>query len=231
MNAIIIGATQGLGFCLTKRLLEGGHRVAAGTLENEPPAALSALKRDFAKSLSIFPCDVVRDAQIMDGAAHCLDFFGQADSLCNVAGVILKGDRDKLLTECDPDELRKTFSVNTIGAILVVRYYLHAVKKNGSFFTVTSEGVGVQSAGSWIPCYGLSKTAATKACGIFNASYKDADFYAVHPGRMNTELGRTTAQIEPEESAEGFYKLMTGETPISREKWYIDYKGIPMNLS
>ncbi|MEI3162907.1 MAG: hypothetical protein V8S74_05830 [Lachnospirales bacterium] len=45
---------------------------------------------------------------------------------------------------------------------------------------------------------------------------------------MNTDMGRTTAQIEPEVAAEGFCRLMTGETPVSREKWYIDYNGAEM---
>lgn len=102
------------------------------------------------------------------------------------------------------------------------------IKKGGRIFTVTSEGVGVRSCGTWVPCYALSKAAATKACGILNASVPDVDFYAVHPGRMNTDMGRTTAQIEPEVAAEGFCRLMTGETPVSREKWYIDYNGAEM---
>lgn len=45
---------------------------------------------------------------------------------------------------------------------------------------------------------------------------------------MNTDMDRTTAQIEPEESAAGFCRLMTGETPVSRDRWYIDYTGAEM---
>ena len=94
--------------------------------------------------------------------------------------------------------------------------------------TVTSEGVGVDNCGTWVPCYGLSKTAATKISGMFNAAVEDVDFYSIHPGRMNTEMGRTTAQIEASESAEGIYALMTAKKTISRDCWYIDYNGKPM---
>jgi len=45
---------------------------------------------------------------------------------------------------------------------------------------------------------------------------------------MNTDMGRATAQIEPEEAAEGFRRLLTGETPLRREHWYIDYAGRPL---
>lgn len=86
----------------------------------------------------------------------------------------------------------------------------------------------MESCGTWVPCYGLSKTAVTKISGIYNASCEDYNFYSVHPGRMNTDMGRTTAQIEPDESAEGFKNLITGATPISRNQWYIDYLGNKM---
>ncbi|MDR2752510.1 MAG: hypothetical protein LBC41_17790, partial [Clostridiales bacterium] len=76
----------------------------------------------------------------------------------------------------------------------------------------------------------LSKTAATKVSGVFNASVTDVDFYSVHPGRMNTEMGRQTAQIEATETAESLLRVVNGEIPITRENWYINYKGEPMEL-
>jgi NAD(P)-dependent dehydrogenase (short-subunit alcohol dehydrogenase family) len=153
---------------------------------------------------------------------------GEIDAVCIVAGVLLPGDRINMIHECDPDVLRKSFEVNAFGAVFAAKAFYPVTKKGGKIFTITSEGVGVKNCGTWIPCYALSKTAATKAMGIFNASVADVDFYAVHPGRMNTEMGRTTAQIEASESAEGIYKLITGDIPVSRDEWYIDYLGRPM---
>jgi len=230
MNFIVIGATQGLGYELVKLMLANGHRVAAGTFEAEPPASLVALKEGAeGENLFIFPADVTNDGQLEAGALACENFFqGKADAMCNVAGVIMPGDRVKLLHECDPQELRRTFEVNTIGAVLAVKYFYPVISKGGRVLTTTSEYTGVKQCGSWVPIYGLSKTAATKACGIFNVSIEDVDFYAIHPGRMNTEMGRTTAEIEASEAAEGICRLMTGETPLSRDEWYVDYNGKPM---
>ena len=45
---------------------------------------------------------------------------------------------------------------------------------------------------------------------------------------MNTEMGRTTAQIEPEETAASMCRMLQGEIPLQRENWYIDYKGEAM---
>ena len=229
MNFIIIGATQGLGYELTKLLLSEGHKVAAGVVEKDPPARLLALGNP--EKLHIFQADVTQDNQLEAGAAACENFFGgKADSLCNVAGVLLPGDRVNLIHQCDPQELRYTFEVNTIGVILTGKFFYPVIKKGGKLLSVTSEGVGLSGCGSWVPAYALSKTAATKASGMFNAAVTDVDFYSVHPGRMNTEMGRTTAQIEPIVAAQGISKIMLGETDVSRDVWYIDYNGKPMNM-
>ena len=227
MNFIVIGATQGLGYEMVKLLLSQGHTVAAGVVEETPPAGLLGLGDS--KNLLIFQADVTQDSQLKAGAAACEKFFGgKADALCNVAGVLLPGDRVNLLHECDPQELRHTFEVNTLGVILTGKYFYPVIKKGGKLISITSESTGLTRCGSWIPVYSLSKTAATKASGVFNTSVQDVDFYSVHPGRMNTEMGRVHAQIEPAMAAEGISKIMTNVTPVSRDIWYIDYNGQPM---
>lgn len=228
MNVVIIGASQGLGLELSRKFLSEGHTVAAGVVDRNTPPALEELLGQYGEKLLVFQADVTNEEEIRNGAALCTGFFQEADALCNVAGVLLPGDRVNMIHQCDVAELRKTFEVNTIGAVIVAKYFYPAMKKGGKLLTVTSESYGLKKCGTWVPLYGLSKTAATKVAGMFNSAITDVDFYSVHPGRMNTEMGRTTAQIEPQESAEGFYKLMTGETPISRDEWYINYKGEPM---
>lgn len=226
MNIVVIGASKGLGLCLTRMLLEKGHRVAAGTIERVPE--LDALCEQYSGNLMVFDADVTDESQMQRAAARAGDFLGPVDALCNTAGVLLAGDRVQLLHECDIGELRKTLDVNTVGPVIAVKCFYPHMKKGGSVFTVTSEGSGIKNCGTWVPCYGLSKTAATKISGILNASVSDVDFYSVHPGRMNTDMGRTTAQIEPEDSARGFCGLMDGSIIISRDQWYIDYLGNPM---
>lgn len=226
MNIVVIGAAKGLGLHLVSQLLEKGHTVAAGTLEQTPE--LASLSEQYGKQLMIFDADVCNEPQMHSAAEQCAAFLGSIDALCNAAGVLLDKDRVKLLHECDITELRTTLDVNTVGPVIVAKCFYPFMKKGGRLFTVTSEGAGICNCGTWVPCYGLSKAAATKVSGILNASVQDVDFYSVHPGRMNTDMGRTTAQIEPEESAAGFCGLIDGSTKISRDTWYIDYKGRPM---
>ena len=114
--------------------------------------------------------------------------------------------------------------------MLAGKYFYPTVKKGGKILSITSESAPLTKCGTWVPCYGLSKAVATKASGMFNAAVDDMDFYSVHPGRMNTEMGRTTAQIEAVDAARGILKLMTGETKLSRDVWYVDYNGQPMDM-
>lgn len=228
MNFVVIGASRGLGFCLVKRLLEEGHTVAAGA--RSPTKALRDLIAGYGDRARLWPADVTDEEQMTAMAREAKDFLGKIDSLCNVAGVLLNTDRTKPLHQCDIDEFRRTLNVNSVGPVVVVKAFFPYLEDGATVFTVTSEGVGVHCCGSWIPCYALSKTVATKVSGVLNASVPNMDFYSVHPGRMNTDMGRGTAQIEPEEAAEGFWRLMTGQTPISRKTWYIDYNGDPMEM-
>ena len=226
MNTVVIGAARGLGYCLTKKLLESGYKVAAGVLTKTEN--LLSLSEKYKENLLIFPADVTNEDQMKIGAATCHDFMGDIQAICISAGVLLDQDRVKLLHECDISELRKSFDVNAVGPVITIKSFYPFLADQANIFTVTSEGTAISSCGTWVPCYALSKTAATKVSGILNASVDNVNFYSVHPGRMNTDMGKTTAQIEPEEAAEGFYKLINGDIQIFRDKWYIDYKGNEM---
>lgn len=226
MKIVTIGASQGLGLSLTRKLLEQGHCVAAGILSIT--SELKKLQESYPRTLLVFSADVTNEILLQSGAQICKEAFGEFDAICNIAGVLLPSDRTRSLHECNTEELRKTFEVNTIGAVLAIKCFYPLLKTGARFFTVTSEGTDIGNCGAWVPCYSLSKTAETKISGIMNQSVSNADFYSVHPGRMNTEMGRTTAQIEPEESADGFCRLISGETPLCRKSWYIDYQGNSM---
>lgn len=96
---------------------------------------------------------------------------------------------------------------------------------------ITSEGGSFANEGSLFPAYGVSKTTANKIIQTLRVTVGESiNVYAVHPGRMNTDMGRTTAQIEPEEAAIGFCNILEGTTHIEKDQWFIDYRGNAMPL-
>lgn len=225
MKFVVIGASRGLGLSLTEELLKAGHSVVSISRSRVP--ALAELVDSYPK-LDVIEGDISQEDDMIEAAAFTKRELGEIDALCVVAGVLLDGDRVNRLHDADIAEVRLTFDVNVVGPIIAAKHFTPVMRDGGKFFVVTSEGVGITQCGTWVPAYGLSKTAATKAVGILNASVERVDYFAVHPGRMNTDMGRTTAQIEAVEAATGFVHLMDGSTPITREHWYIDYEGSPL---
>ena len=208
MKIIIIGAGQGLGKVLSKMLRVRGHEVVSGFRNMNSD--------DWTKEAGILglPMDVTDQEQMKAAAGIVKEQMGEVDAVVDVAGVLLNSDRERNLMEEPLEDVRQHLEVNAIGVL-----------------AVTSEGGSFTCAGSLFPAYGISKTAANKIIQTLRFTVDNVEILAVHPGRMNTVMGRTTAQIEAEEAAEGFCGLLEGSIPVDGEKaWFIDYKGNEMPL-
>jgi NAD(P)-dependent dehydrogenase (short-subunit alcohol dehydrogenase family) len=231
MRIVLIGCDRGLGLELVREFASGGHQVIAGILAQEAPAGLLALESGYEGRVMHVTADVTDETQMKQAADFVSRQFGQVDALVHIAGILLDSDRKNLLHETDVKDLRKTFDVNTIGPILAVKFFYPLMVKNvdAPFVIITSEGCDILSCGTWIPAYALSKCAATKIPGIMNASVKDVRFYAMHPGRMKTVMGRETFQIEASEASSSIYQLISGGEIKNKGSWYIDYKGMDMH--
>ena len=225
MKIIIIGAGQGLGKVLSKMLRVRGHEVVSGFRNMNSD--------DWTKEAGILglPMDVTDQEQMKAAAGIVKEQMGEVDAVVDVAGVLLNSDRERNLMEEPLEDVRQHLEVNAIGVLAAFRAFYPILKKGGKFLAVTSEGGSFTCAGSLFPAYGISKTAANKIIQTLRFTVDDVEILAVHPGRMNTVMGRTTAQIEAEEAAEGFCGLLEGSIPVDGEKaWFIDYKGNEMPL-
>lgn len=154
--------------------------------------------------------------------------FETIDLLINNAGVLFESDKVKRIMDVDVEVLRETIAVNTEGPILVLKAFYPLLQKSAApgFYIITSEG---RMNHHWhgMPVYSLSKIAAGKAAGIIGASVEEKfQVLAIHPGRMDTDMGHESAQIRPEDAAEGIYELATGQRVP--ESWYVDYLGRKM---
>ena len=115
-----------------------------------------------------------------------------------------------------------------VGEIDAVVYVAGILLQSDRTETLLTESL---DEGSLFPAYGVSKTTANKIIQTLRVTVGESiNVYAVHPGRMNTDMGRTTAQIEPEEAAIGFCNILEGTTHIEKDQWFIDYRGNAMPL-
>ena len=183
------------------------------------------------ENIRIGKMDATDEGQIRDAVQWTKHHVGEIDAVVYVAGILLQSDRTETLLTESLDDIRKQIEVNALGLITVFRDFLPVIKKSGLFIGVTSEGGSFANEGSLFPAYGVSKTTANKIIQTLRVTVGESiNVYAVHPGRMNTDMGRTTAQIEPEEAAIGFCNILEGTTHIEKDQWFIDYRGNAMPL-
>lgn len=237
MNILVIGADKGLGAILTYLLHKAGHNTAAGYYD------LSAFWKvtktagesgDVCDGILRLQMDVTSEDELAAAAGVLQEKMGKLDAVVDVAGILLQSDRDETLLTQSISDIRMHMEVNALGLVAAFRTMLPIMAEGSRFYAVTSEGGSFTLAGTLFPAYSVSKTAANKFVQVLRLTMAEegrngVDLVAVHPGRMNTEMGRTTAQIEPETAAEGFLSLIEGRTKIDSSKnWFVDYLGNPM---
>ena len=231
MNIFISGANRGLGLALSAVFVKNGHKTYAGVFKDQPYAELEALASKYS-SLVIVDLDVTSTASVENAAQLIAGDCGMLDAVISNAGILCGSDRTVPLTGADMDDFELSAQINILGAARIIKSFHNIVKDSGFFITITSEAGSVTNNGTVYPVYSVTKAAENKLVAVFRAtkpnSYK---IYAMHPGRMNTEMGREYAQIEPEESAESIFEILTGKKNISaRADWFINYKGEPMTI-
>ncbi|MDR2246631.1 MAG: SDR family oxidoreductase [Treponema sp.] len=229
MRIAVIGVNQGLGLVLSRYAAAKGHVVYAA-YRNKPSAPAAEAAKEFS-NYKLIELDVTREAMAETAAGKIENDGGKLDALVIAAGILADSDRTRPITGASIDDLRAALEVNVTGSAIVIKHFHHLIKDGGMFITITSEAGSMTNTGTGYPGYSVSKAAQNKLTAIFAKTESRYTVCAVHPGRMNTVMGRNDAQIEPEESAEGIYKIITGErkTPAGNA-WFIDYRGREMEI-
>ena len=80
MKHVVIGATKGLGLCLTRQLLEAGHQVVAGAIVSS--AELEELKAKYPQDLLVLKADVTDEEEMISVAKASAEFLGHIDTVC-----------------------------------------------------------------------------------------------------------------------------------------------------
>lgn len=233
MNVVVIGANRGLGLCLAKVFAENNHSIIAGVFPGNESSEITELKSS-APNLQVLPIDVSSEESVQAAAQAAKDRFGHVDVLINVAGVLMRGDREGTILNTLLQDLRTSLEVNTVGTVIVMQQFVPIMRQDGQglMIMITSEAGSVSINGSVYPAYSISKAGANKAVFVFRESIENpCRIYAMHPGRLNTEMGKTYAEIEASESAESIYRIAIGDKQIDDGGMgFINYKGEPMAL-
>jgi NAD(P)-dependent dehydrogenase (short-subunit alcohol dehydrogenase family) len=170
--ALVTGGARGIGAAIAEGLVAGGATVAVLDLD---AGALAACPLDVLK----IQANVARHEDCATAVAQVRAECGGLDVLINNAGIGLDTiredhfERPVRLAEIDPDQWRRFFEINCMGAFLMMRAAVPHMVEQGwgrvvnvttSFFTMLNEGFAP---------YGPAKAALEAASAIWAKEFRD----------------------------------------------------------
>ncbi len=207
MNAIITGASQGLGFEIAKQFITEGANVvlcarqaasltkAVENLQNITPANVKILAK---------VTDVSNLDQMNELAQFAIAELGRIDVLVANAGVYgTKGP----IEEIDWDEWSRAIDINLKGTVLQCRSILPHMKKNRHGKIIILSGGGATKPMPNLSAYAASKAGVVRFAETLaeEVSNFNIDVNSVAPGALNTRLLQEILEAGPEKVGQDFY--------------------------
>ena len=233
MQAVIIGATGGIGRALTDALANRPDVSRVHALSRAPFA------HDHPR-VSASAIDILDEPSIAAAAAGVAES-GAPDLVIVASGILSAGtdlQPEKSYRHQSQNAFERVFAVNTIGPALVAKHFLPIMPRQGrAVFAVLSARVGSISdnrLGGW-HAYRASKAALNMLIKNYaiEQARRNEDFIAVglHPGTVDTELSKPFQSGVPdkqlfsaEQSAAYLLDVIEGLTPSDSGKVF-DWAG------
>lgn len=208
LNAIITGASQGLGLEIARHFVREGASVAlcarnAARLKT----AADELRQLAAKGQKIIaqPCDVSDPASVDAFAAAAIKQLGSVQVLVNNAGIYGPKGPTELV---DFAEWKHALEVNLFGVLLPCRALIPHFKVAGHGKIINLSGGGATAPMPNISAYAASKAAVVRLTETLAEELRanKIDVNAIAPGALNTRLLDEVLEAGPKTVGEGFYQ-------------------------
>jgi NAD(P)-dependent dehydrogenase (short-subunit alcohol dehydrogenase family) len=213
MQAIVTGASRGLGLALTRALAERGWQIVVDARDGDAlERAVGGLDGVVAVPGDVSDPDHRR--RLVEAAGHSIDL------LVNNASV-LGPSPQPVLADYPLAELRRVYEINVLAPLALVQVALPRLAGGARVLNITSDAA-VEPYETW-GGYGSSKAALAQITAVLGAENPRVRFYAVDPGDMRTQMHQEAFPGEdisdrppPAESVPGMLALVEGELPSGR---------------
>lgn len=222
INALVTGASQGLGLAFVKALLAQPHcnLVYAACRTPQTATELAALAIAHPQRLRVLALDVTREADFVIAADTVRRETDRLHLVLNVAGLLHDSARgmkpERRLEDFDTDALMASMAVNLLGPALAAKHFLKLLthEQRAVFASLSARvgSIGDNRLGGWYS-YRAAKAAQNQFTRTFavEATRRAPNLIvaALHPGTVATALSQPfSANV-----AEG--KLFTPEQSVA----------------
>ncbi|MBP5167233.1 MAG: SDR family NAD(P)-dependent oxidoreductase, partial [Oscillospiraceae bacterium] len=192
-NAVVTGATRGIGFGVAKALSAAGAAVACiGTNAEKLNQSVAEIV-EAGGSAKAYICDVSKSEDVAAAGKQILeDFDGKVDILVNNAGIT----RDMLVRRMTDEQWDDVIAVNLRGPFLVTRAFVEALRKKKY-----GRIVNISSISGLIGNRGQANYSASKAgvigftCTVSKElANRNITVNSIAPGLIETDM---TAVLDP----------------------------------
>src|ERR1051325_6717255 len=217
-NALITGASRGLGLALARHLAEKGWGLV---IDARGKTALEQARADLSEKTKVIAIagDVTSEAH-RKKLLKAAEELGGLDLVVNNASLLGPSPQPPLL-DYPLDTLEKVYRANVIAPLAILQTLHSVLKPDACIINVTSDA-GVEAYGGW-GGYGSSKAALEHLSHIFAEENPSLRVYWVDPGDMRTQMQQEAFPNEdisdrplPEESVPGLMALIEGNQPSGR---------------
>ena len=217
-NALITGASRGLGLALARRLAERGWGLI---LDARGKKALEQARQELSAKTKVVAIagDVTAEShrkKLLKAAQE----LGGLDLIVNNASLLGPSPQPNLL-DYPLDVLEEVYRANVIASLGIIQALRSTLKPDACIINVTSDA-GVEAYSGW-GGYGSSKAALEHLSHILAEENPSLRVYWVDPGDMRTQMQQEAFPDEdisdrplPEESVPGLVALIEGKQPSGR---------------
>ena len=207
LNALITGASQGLGKVIAEFFLREGANVAlCARGEKELSATRVELAKTFpSQKVLAKSCDVSNESQVNEWVSSALRELGSIQALVLNAGVYGPMGATESVSL---DDWRRAMDINLFGVLLPCRAVIPHFKKNGRGKIVILSGGGATNPLPNISAYAASKAAVVRLMETLALELKNfhVDVNAIAPGALATRLVDEVLAAGPEKVGAAFYE-------------------------
>lgn len=217
-NALIVGASRGLGLGLAETFLTRGWRVTA--TQRKPSPELAALSCD---ALRVETVDIDDDGAV--AALHDRIGTERYDLIFVVAGVATQAHDP--IHEVPRTVAAQVYLTNAVSPLLFAEAFKGSLAPGGTLAFMSSilASVALNEAGGW-ESYRASKAALNTYVRSFEARHREEglSILLMHPGWVRTEMGGEEADLDVATSVTGMAEVIEARLG-DRGLAYLDHTG------